>query len=81
LAYLMSALGESGVWELFVPDIGPGEVYKFAVRGADDVLRHKADPMARLAETAPATGSVVTRSDYAWQDDSWLAGRAERDPH
>ena len=80
-AHPMRVLGDSGVWELFVPDVGAGEVYKFAVRGADDVLRHKADPMARLAETAPATGSVVTRSDYRWQDDTWLAGRAARDPH
>jgi 1,4-alpha-glucan branching enzyme len=77
----MRLLGESGVWELFVPDAAVGSVYKFAVRGADDVLRHKADPMARLAETAPATGSVVTESTYAWRDADWLAGRAERDPH
>ena len=77
----MRLLGESGVWELFVPDAAVGSVYKFAVRGADDVLRHKADPMARLAETAPATGSVVTESTYAWRDAEWLAQRAERDPH
>ncbi|MFX4285389.1 1,4-alpha-glucan branching protein GlgB [Janibacter sp. G349] len=77
----MRLLGESGVWELFVPDAAVGSVYKFAVRGADDVLRHKADPMARLAETAPATGSVVTESTYAWRDAEWLAERAERDPH
>ena len=77
----MRLLGESGVWELFVPDVEVGSIYKFAVRGADDVLRHKADPMARLAETAPATGSVVTESTYAWRDADWLAERAERDPH
>ncbi|MGO1165828.1 MAG: 1,4-alpha-glucan branching protein GlgB [Janibacter sp.] len=81
LSHPMRALGESGVWELFVPDIGDGAVYKFGVRGADDVLRHKADPMARLAETAPATGSVVTRSAHRWTDESWLAARAQRDPH
>ncbi|WP_338538463.1 1,4-alpha-glucan branching protein GlgB [Janibacter terrae] len=77
----MRLLGDSGVWELFVPGVDLGDVYKFAVRGADDVLRHKADPMARLAETAPATGSVVTGSTYTWRDDAWLAERAQRDPH
>ena len=77
----MRLLGESGVWELFVPDVPVGSIYKFAVRGADDVLRHKADPMARLAETAPATGSVVTDSTYAWRDDAWLEQRATTDPH
>ena len=81
LAHPMRAMGSSGVWELFVPGAGEGCVYKFAVRGADDVLRHKADPMARLAETAPATGSVVTTSTHAWQDEEWLADRAGRDPH
>lgn len=81
LAHPMRLLGDSGVWELFIPGAGPGTVYKFAVRGADDVLRHKADPMARLAEVAPATGSVVTESTHRWQDESWLAARAERDPH
>lgn len=80
-AHPMRALGTSGVWELFVPGAGEGSIYKFAVRGADDVLRHKADPMARLAETAPATGSVVTTSSYTWGDDTWLAERADRNPH
>ncbi len=77
----MRLLGESGVWELFIPDVGEGAVYKFAVRGADDVLREKADPLARLAERAPATGSVVTASDYTWRDEEWMAQRAASDPH
>lgn len=81
LTHPMRALGSSGVWELFVPGAGVGDVYKFAVRGADDVLRHKADPMARLAETAPATGSVVVRSVHTWHDDDWLARRARTNPH
>ena len=81
LAHPMRALGTSGVWELFVPGAGEGDVYKFAVRGADDVLRHKADPLARLAETAPATGSVVTASRHVWQDETWLEQRAASDPH
>lgn len=75
----LRSLGGSGVWELFVPGIGDGEVYKFRVLGADGTWRDKADPMARLAEVPPATGSVVTTSDYEWKDDAWLAARAETD--
>ena len=47
----MRLIGASGVWELFVPDVGVGHVYKYEIRGADDVVRTKADPMARRTET------------------------------
>ena len=73
----MRSLGESGVWELFVPGIGDGEVYKFRILGADGVWREKADPMARAAEVPPATGSVITTSDFEWSDEHWLARRAD----
>ena len=72
----MRSLGTSGVWELFVPGIGAGEVYKFRILGADGTWREKADPMARAAEVPPATGSVITVSDFEWTDDHWLAERA-----
>ncbi len=71
----MRSLGSSGVWELFVPDLGAGTHYKFRVLGADSVWRDKADPMARQAEVPPLTASVVASSDYVWQDDAWLARR------
>ncbi|MGP9693271.1 1,4-alpha-glucan branching protein GlgB [Brachybacterium sp. AOP25-B2-12] len=75
----MRSLGASGVWEIFVPGVGDGAVYKYRILGADGVWRDKADPLARLAEVPPATGSVVTTSDYTWGDDVWLADRAQRD--
>jgi 1,4-alpha-glucan branching enzyme len=71
----MRSLGSSGVWELFIPDIGPGTRYKFSVLGADSVWRDKADPMAREAEVPPLTASVVAESSYAWEDSSWLEKR------
>ena len=43
----MRLLGNSGIWELFIPGVGAGSAYKFRIRGADDVERDKADPMAR----------------------------------
>ncbi|MEJ5944828.1 1,4-alpha-glucan branching protein GlgB [Pseudokineococcus basanitobsidens] len=80
-SHAMRSLGGSGVWELFVPGVGDGEVYKLEIQGQDGVWRQKADPMARLAEVPPATGSVVTESSYAWGDAAWLRERAARDPH
>ena len=52
----MSSLGASGVWELFVPGLGPGSHYKYEIRGADGALRLKADPLAAAAEVPPAHG-------------------------
>ncbi|MFN2561576.1 MAG: 1,4-alpha-glucan branching protein GlgB [Jatrophihabitans sp.] len=72
----MRALGSSGVWEIFVPDVGDGCRYKFQILGADNVWRDKADPMAFGTETPPATASVVTTSRYEWSDDEWITGRA-----
>jgi 1,4-alpha-glucan branching enzyme len=75
----MRTLGSSGVWELFVPDIGAGAHYKFQILGVDAVWREKADPMARRAEVPPLTASVVDESSYAWSDADWMAQR-ERTP-
>ncbi len=80
-AHPMRSLGSSGVWELFVPDIGAGTRYKFAVLGVDSVWREKADPMARRTEVPPLTASVVDDSSYAWQDADWIAERARTPIH
>ncbi|MFC7406284.1 1,4-alpha-glucan branching protein GlgB [Georgenia alba] len=77
----MRALGSTGVWELFVPGIGPGERYKFELGHRDGTWQHKADPLARRTEVPPATASVVEESDYVWGDEEWLARRAASDPH
>ncbi len=77
----MRQLGTSGVWELFVPDIGSGTGYKFSILGADGQWREKADPMAFHTEVPPATSSVVFESSYTWGDDRWMADRAGRQPH
>ena len=76
----MRSLGGAGIWELFVPGVRPGAHYKFSICGPDGVWREKADPMATLAETPPATASVVYESSYAWHDADWVAARAERQP-
>ncbi|MCZ4562767.1 1,4-alpha-glucan branching protein GlgB [Rhodococcus sp. IEGM 1401] len=76
----MRVLGSTGVWELFVPDIAPGALYKFRVHGADGSVKDKADPMAFATEIPPSTASVVTASSYTWNDESWLDTRAGIEP-
>ncbi|MHC4844791.1 MAG: 1,4-alpha-glucan branching protein GlgB [Planctomycetota bacterium] len=77
----MRTLGSSGVHELFIPCVGPGDLYKFEVIGADGELRLKTDPCAYKHEQYPGTASIVQRLDHhTWQDDEWMAARAGRDP-
>ncbi|MGA7688053.1 MAG: 1,4-alpha-glucan branching protein GlgB [Jiangellales bacterium] len=78
LGHPMRSLASSGVWELFVPDVGDGTRYKFQVLGRDGVWRLKADPMAFATEMPPSTASVVHTSRYEWSDSTWRDTRAER---
>ncbi|MBD7977216.1 1,4-alpha-glucan branching protein GlgB [Serpens gallinarum] len=72
----------SGVWELFVPRLGAGEVYKYEILGQGGVLPLKADPMALASEPPPATGSVVSAPlDFDWHDDDWMQRRATVQGH
>ena len=59
--HLMRRRHECGLWEIFVPQVGEGDLYKFEVLGADGVVRVKADPYAFRAEVRPQTASVVQR--------------------
>ncbi|MGH2455828.1 MAG: 1,4-alpha-glucan branching protein GlgB [Candidatus Limnocylindria bacterium] len=78
----MRSLGASGVWELFVPDIGPGELYKYEVLGRDGSLRLKADPLAFSMQVRPETASRVwDLGPETWTDQAWMAERARRDPY
>ena len=76
----MRLVGTTGVWELFVPDVGHGAHYKFEVLGADGTWRLKADPLAFATEVPPQTASVVYESSYDWGDETWLRERGETDP-
>ena len=78
----MRSLGGTGVWELFVPGIGVGELYKYEILGHDGTLRLKADPLAFAMQVRPETASRVwDPSVYPWTDDAWMAERAQRDPY
>lgn len=75
----MRKLGQSGVWELFLPSLTAGEVYKYAIRGPNGQdLPLKADPIGFGSEHPPKTGSVVRDIDgHIWSDDAWMSTRAE----
>jgi len=68
----------SGIWELFVPGIGPGTLYKFRVHH-HGTHSDRTDPYGFGAEVPPRTASVVTDlTAYQWRDESWMATRASR---
>ncbi len=75
----MRRLGASGVFELFVPGISAGALYKYRIVGPAGELRLKADPFARAMELPPSTASRVTASSYQWGDGEWMANRPKRD--
>ena len=78
--YPMRSLGVSGVWEIFIPGIGDGDAYKFAIHTADGTRIDKADPLAKRTLTPPETVSVVAKpSEFEWSDHDWITARAGRD--
>ena len=72
----MQQRGETGVWELFMPGLKPGDLYKFEVKGRNDYLAQKADPYAFASELRPRTASVVWDTEaYQWGDKDWMERR------
>jgi len=72
----MRARGASGVWELFIPGMDSGELYKYEIRSVDGSLHVKADPYAQRSEARPKTASIThAPEDYVWGDGEWLARR------
>ncbi|MGW3820658.1 GlgB N-terminal domain-containing protein, partial [Streptomyces sp. NPDC005046] len=76
----MRSLGSSGVWEVFLPGLGEGTLYKYDITRPDGSRTLRSDPMARRTEVPPATASIVTRSSYTWKDGGWMKERAKRRP-
>ncbi|MGB0498725.1 MAG: 1,4-alpha-glucan branching protein GlgB [Rubricella sp.] len=74
----MRRRGATGVWEIFLPDLGEGTVYKYEIVGASgDVMPLKADPVGFGSQHAPENASVVRDiSGYGWHDGAWMKERA-----
>jgi 1,4-alpha-glucan branching enzyme len=72
-------MGDSGIWQGFVPDVGKGAVYKYHVRSRLGGFHvDKADPFGFKHEAGPGTQSIVWDLDYGWGDGAWMAERARR---
>ena len=77
--HAMRKRGASGLWEIFLPRVGAGALYKYELVGPDgEVLPWRADPVAWATEKPPQTASVVVDPHFAWTDDAWMSGRAGR---
>ncbi|MET0385637.1 MAG: 1,4-alpha-glucan branching protein GlgB [Polyangiales bacterium] len=75
----LASLGASGIWEVFVPDLPNGTIYKYHIESNQRGYQvDKADPYGFHHEVPPRTGSVVWDMNYTWNDGAWLAKRAER---
>lgn len=74
----MQNRGDSGLWELFMPGLKTGDLYKFEIKGPNGSLATKADPYAFAAEVRPRTASVVwDLESYTWNDTDWIRRRRE----
>ena len=76
----MVRAGSTGIWEIFIADVGPNTCYKFAICTRSGAWVDHADPMARATEHPPRTASVVTESSYTWSDTDWMNKRAQYQP-
>ncbi len=77
----MRQRGSSGIWELFMPDLGEGVVYKYEIKTKGDAILQKADPQGFWAEFRPKTASVVwDLGKHQWGDETWLTERTKQNP-
>lgn len=74
---LLPRWDQSGIWELFIPGIGKGEAYKYAIHTNDGEYLEKADPFAFYCEPPPKTASIVWPAEYEWKDQDWMTHRKE----
>jgi 1,4-alpha-glucan branching enzyme len=78
--HVMRKLVPSGIWEIFIPNLGDGDCYKYEVRTTAGHLLDKADPYARRFEVPPNTASIVwTEGRYEWGDGDWMRDRQSFD--
>lgn len=77
----MKKTGPIGVWEVFVPKVKVGDLYKFYIKAQDGRDLYKADPYATWSEMRPGNASrVADITGFKWSDDKWIEKRKETDP-
>jgi 1,4-alpha-glucan branching enzyme len=78
--HALHALASSGIWELFIPGVAPGELYKYEIRARDGRTLLKADPYGFAMQLRPDTASIVSDLDgFSWQDANWMEARRHFD--
>ncbi|MGB3494938.1 MAG: 1,4-alpha-glucan branching protein GlgB [Elainellaceae cyanobacterium] len=75
----MRAIG-GGIWDLFIPELSVGEIYKYEIKNAAGHMFLKSDPYGFQQEVRPDTASVITDLSYEWQDSNWLEQRRNKNP-
>jgi len=77
--HAMRVLGSSGVWEIFIPEIQEGELYKFSVKSREGEILDKTDPYATEMEFRPRTASRINfLANYSWKDSIWMENRRRK---
>ncbi|WP_409202428.1 1,4-alpha-glucan branching protein GlgB [Sulfitobacter sp. S190] len=75
----MRPAGSTGIWEIFLPRLDDGTIYKYQIVGADGETRDKADPVGFGSQHPPEQASVVRQlAGYGWSDEAWMDARAQR---
>lgn len=69
---------ESGIFQLFIPDVKPGDCYKYEIKSKGDIVCLKADPYAFGQQMRPDTASVVRELSYQWKDSSFMKDRKKK---
>jgi len=78
--HAMRSLGASGVWEIFIPGLGEGTLYKYEIKNGHGSLVLKTDPYGFFFEPAPKNASIVwDNRKFTWSDEKWLERRREQD--
>ncbi|MEM7258082.1 MAG: 1,4-alpha-glucan branching protein GlgB [Pseudomonadota bacterium] len=73
--HAMRSRGSSGVWELFIPQLGHDELYKFEILASDNSIKVKQDPYARAMQLRPDTACRVHNHSFDWSDTDWISSR------
>nr|MBF0220998.1 1,4-alpha-glucan branching protein GlgB [Desulfobulbaceae bacterium] len=78
----MRVIGSSGIWELFIPDIKEGDLYKYEIRTQQMNILEKIDPLQFTSEIRPKTASKVHEMNtYEWKDSAWMKNRSQFTPY
>jgi 1,4-alpha-glucan branching enzyme len=79
----MRMLGSSGIWEIFIPNLSEGDLYKYEIKTKEDNILLKIDPYANFFEKRPNNASIIydLEGKHKWQDEEWIQKREKTNWH